>query len=581
MVCASIYVFARFSGEKDAFKQAEDFPREALIYVQIRDLPALIKRWQNSELREKYYQSANYEEFENRHLALKLAERGGEIYEQIGVLPNLGFASTLSETSAALAVYDIGKLEFVFVAPMSEEKILASALNLVKSNFDEIRLDEETIVYAKEIEVDRARQRQKVLFTSFKGRLILATSEKYFLQTLDNIKNKASKNRLSNEPDFRRLAEKTKPNLATVWLDQAKLNDDWYFKHYWLMSEVESLKNLRAGLFDFEIDENKLIENRVFLTKNERVDEKINPATAAVLSKFVPANTPLTKLETANTFDLSKSLKEILFESIDTNQTREPARARNDFYFRDWEKSYSYSYLDSDFSEQVDEIEDESTPIIEPLKINDNLEKTISAASPTAALKIFSPKSAKPPLFFENRKAQIFLLRSPQNLDKQSIENAIAEKARELLTVGDQPNEFFWQDFSFGETKARAMAMPSLGWKIFYAQRQNALIFADSEDLLEEILSAQNETRVFSDSFENLTVIHFARREEVFDEIFTMLAASERTSGNDAAQKDFFTGNIASLLDVASDLEKIEIKRNSAPNLLFEETVFTFKKNPR
>src|SRR5215204_5091047 len=252
---AAAFVYAGFSSKAENFKPAEDFPRDALVYVQVRDLPAIIKLWNDSELRRKYFESQNSADFQSNHLALKLAGRAAEINLGLGIFPDLSFASSLSENKAALAVYDIGKMEFVFIAPMSEEKILASGLFKIQTGFEQIELDDEITVYSKEIDVDRHRQRQKVLFASFRGRLVLATSEKYFLQTLDNIKGKTPKNRLSNEPLFKRIAEKTKPNLATVWLNQQKLNDDWYFKHYWLMSETECLKNLRAGMFDFEVDD--------------------------------------------------------------------------------------------------------------------------------------------------------------------------------------------------------------------------------------------------------------------------------------------------------------------------------------
>src|SRR5262245_33249986 len=137
VLSAAFLVYAKIAARAEDFKQAEDFPRDALIYVQIRDLPALIKLWNDSDLRRKYLESAKFKNFQSNHLALKLAERAGEIDFGLGVFPDLGFASTLSETSAAMAVYDIGRMEFVFVAPMSEEKILASKLFQMQTDFEE------------------------------------------------------------------------------------------------------------------------------------------------------------------------------------------------------------------------------------------------------------------------------------------------------------------------------------------------------------------------------------------------------------------------------------------------------------
>src|SRR5690349_15074129 len=112
LIPAAVFVYAKISAKADNFKAAEDFPREALFYVQVRDLPALVKLWNDSDLRRKYLESANYSDFQTNHLALKLAERAGEIESGLGVFPDLGFASSLSEQSAAFAVYDVGRMEF-------------------------------------------------------------------------------------------------------------------------------------------------------------------------------------------------------------------------------------------------------------------------------------------------------------------------------------------------------------------------------------------------------------------------------------------------------------------------------------
>jgi hypothetical protein len=53
----------------------------------------------------------------------------------------------------------------------------------------------------------------------------------------------------------------------TVWVNQAHLNDDWYFKRYWAMRNAEGLKNIRAGIFDLELQKNRWVERREFLLK--------------------------------------------------------------------------------------------------------------------------------------------------------------------------------------------------------------------------------------------------------------------------------------------------------------------------
>jgi hypothetical protein len=575
----AIFVYAKISARAENFKPAEDFPRAALIYVQIRDLPALIKLWNDSELRRKYLDSANFNEFQNNHLALKLAERADEIDFELGIFPDLGFASSLSENNAAAAVYDIGRLEFVFIAPLSEEKFLASRLFQLQAGFEALQLDDETTVYTKEIEVDRARQSQKILFANFRGRLILATSEKYFLQTLDNIKGKTPQNRLAGDPLFKQLAEKTTPHLATVWLNQQKLNDDWYFNHYWLMTGNDQLKNLRAGTLDFEIADKKAIERRTFLTAETEFSPAIKTAAARRVAGLIPANVQFYKIEAAEKTAAGELLSNVLFDAAEPPETIQTAEKRKDYYFRDWEKSFSYSYLDDDFSEQVDETgDDEILPENTGRKSAGVLSRLIGAANPEVSVKLFSPRNLPSPLFFETRKALIFSMQNPGNLKPAALETALSETAQNLFTVNNQKADFAWTDFSIGEFSARQLAMPSLGWKIFYARRNAELIFANSEDFLREILTAGENAPQFAETFEKLTVLRLANGRDCFADVFRALEQDEKNSG-DADNESFFVGNIGSLLKVFSDVERIEIKQTSAPNFLFEEIDFVFK-NP-
>jgi hypothetical protein len=211
----------------EAFAPAGDFPREALVYVQISDLPAFIRLWNESKFKEKYLASDNFEDLKNRHLGLKLASRWEEFNAASGFPIDLETVSELAQNKAAIALYDIGKLEFVFITPVSDELFAASRFVQNQTNFEAETLGDGTIIYRKNVEADRGRQKQELIFTNVKGRFVLATSEKLLAQTLSNIEGKSAKNHLLDEPSFKALSEKTAPQTATVWVNQAALNKDY------------------------------------------------------------------------------------------------------------------------------------------------------------------------------------------------------------------------------------------------------------------------------------------------------------------------------------------------------------------
>src|SRR5262249_28595070 len=106
------------------------------------------------------------------------------------------------------------------------------------------------------------------------------------------------KDRLSDDPSFQVLSSALAPHFATVWVDQSKLNEDWYFKQYWLMSKVGDLKEIRAGIFDLELREEKWVERREFLTNSNglRSAAAIATETQQQIAAIMPADIPFVQL---------------------------------------------------------------------------------------------------------------------------------------------------------------------------------------------------------------------------------------------------------------------------------------------
>jgi len=81
---------------------------------------------------------------------------------------------------------------------------------------------------------------------------------------------------------------------------------------------------------------------------------------------------------------------------------------------------------------------------------------------------------------------------------------------------------------------------------------------------------------------DELTIIRFDRRKESFDDIVNVLDADaikqQQASNPDLkGSQEFFSGNISSLLSVAADVSRIEIKRKSNGNTLHEEIDLVMK----
>src|SRR5262249_19504397 len=273
------------------FELARDFPRGALVYAQFSDFPAMLKEWDESELKSSYLDSTSFEQLQTRHLALKLVSRWTEFNDATGFPIDIDVLSGLADNRAAISIYDIVRLDLALIAPLSEEKLAASRFFQGKNNFKEIALPDGSVYYLHDVEADKGRQKQQIGFAAMKGKFILATNEKLLLRAIANLNGQEKKDRLSDDPSFQVLSSALAPHFATVWVDQPKLNEDWYFKQYWLMSKVGDLKEIRAGIFDLELREEKWVERREFLTNSNRLRSAaaISTETQQQIAAIMPA----------------------------------------------------------------------------------------------------------------------------------------------------------------------------------------------------------------------------------------------------------------------------------------------------
>lgn len=616
IICAGLIVYAKSRSSKHPFELAEDFPRGPLVYGQFADLPALIKQWDQSHLKQQYLGSANYKQFQHGHLALKLIERWEEFNDALGFPLDTAAISNTADARVAIAIYDIGRLDLVFIAPMSEEKVMATEFFKSKDQFETTELPDGTTYYRHEVAADRGRQKQVLVFAALKGRLILATSEPLLLRAIANINGKSQKDRLWDDPSFKTLSATVSPHFATVWVDQAKLNDDYYFKHYWLMQNVDQLKAIRACIFDLELKDGAWIERRDFLGtgKEARRNSPMPAAEVARMQAQIPGDVPYLKVESLSDDPLLTTtlIHDTLLDQPAHLQKQSDTywswqRYGDDEFYPvdnyDDEGDYDrYSYLSPEYDSLIDDphdakISQTEEPGENPLRSElehqfaARLQLAIAPARPLAAVAATSPQTIAGPLFVEFRKVAILTLQTPTNLNREVLEEAIGKAAQSRLTVAGPSVDLKWVDHTESNKSWRELELPMLGWHFCYVVRDRELIIANSPELLSAILDTRNRPLTLAERsvspLDDLTIIRLDQRKPAFDDIVDRLDAESikrRQAASGTGEKDpagtseeFFSGNIGSLLDVASNVTRIEIKRSSSSSSLHEEIDFILK----
>jgi len=589
------------------FELAADFPRGVLVYAQFQDLPALLKQMNESPAKDRFLASVNQQQFWTRHLAIKLFARWEEFNEAAGFPIDLSAFSTLADNRAAIAVYDIGKLDLMLIAPMSEAKFQACRFMQGKDQFEEVKLPDGTTYYLHDVEADRGRQKQHIAFAAVKGRFVLATSERLLLRAIANLNGQTKKDHLTDEPSFQALSKTVEPHFVTVWAEQSKLNDDWYFKHYWLMSEVNDLKNIRAGMFDLEMQQGRWMERREFLLNGKPVKAgaELSRQTQQTIERIVPADVPFVELRSlrggANAAAelVSGALFDGKVEAPEKkNKVRWERYSDSEFEVSAPESEFPgerrYSYLNFDFDATVDEGEDGTLADEAELrfagerKVARSLQSALQPARPLAAAKLARPRAIDGPLFAEFARASIITLQSPAALNRAMLEHAIGELAVNRLMIAEPSSAvartFEWKSRKENGVEWREMELPVLGRPVGYGVRGSELIVSNNRELLASLMTnnAGKQSRIASPTspVHEFTVIRLSERQAAFDQIFARLEEplvkaywqQRRGTENDSGpSQEFFSGEIASLLDVASPVEEVRIQRSYVADRLREE----------
>lgn len=610
LIAVALIVYARSSRSRNAYSLALDLPRGALVYAQFENVPELIKQWEQSQLKERYLSSTNYQQLQHRHLALKLISRWEEFNSAIGFPLDLEAVGSSTDGAAAVAIYDIGQLDLLFVAPISEEKVALSRFLKGKDQFEETETPDGIVYYSQKVEADRGRQKQVLAFAALNGRFILGTNEKLFLRALANIKKVATKDSIADDPTFKTLSQKVTPHFATVWVDQSRLNNDYYFKHYWLMQNADELKNIRAGIFDLERQESKWIERREFLTTgpSERRNSVMTVAELRQLNSRVPDDAPFVRFQSLgnNTGLSGKVIRDTLFDSPveqdgNSRSWSWDSYSSDDFYpisDDDYDYYDRYAYLDDSYDKAIndpydarmtDRVEPGANPMAAELERQFliGLQNVLSPARPSAVAVATTPHVTQGPLFAEFRRVAIFNLQSPKNLRSELLEQAVAQGAQSRLTVVNSGSQFKWENHSDSGLNWRALDLPMLGWEICYALKDNMLIVSNSAEMIKDVLQSHEPNQLSAAAdIDELTIIRFDRRKESLDDIVNVLDADAIKHWQQAGKADdnaikgsqeFFSGNISSLLTVASDVKQVEIKRRAVGNNLHEEIELLLK----
>jgi hypothetical protein len=263
-------------------------PSGALLYLQAKDFSSLLANWDKSQEKEAWLKSKNHDVFSQSRLLLRLQGAGGEFSKAAGVPADADLLHQVSGRQTALALYDIGKLQFLFITRRASADSMQSALWQTRSQFETRTAGGVNFFYRKDPDSDR-----EIAFAITGDFLLLATREDLMAGALELLAG-SKVHCVEEEPWWSRsvAAAGAAGDLRMV-LNLEKIVPSPYFRSYWVQQNITDMKQYSAAISDLTLSGKEYREERTLLRKAaaQDVSEGKGAAAVAEILRLVPANT--------------------------------------------------------------------------------------------------------------------------------------------------------------------------------------------------------------------------------------------------------------------------------------------------
>lgn len=239
---------------------AEVVPAGPLLYLEAKDFSAIVRDWNASPEKEAWLKSDNLAVFLRSHLLLRLTDARNEFATAAGLPPDMALVSDVAGSESALALYDIGKLEFLYVTRLPSARAMENALWRARADYQP-RSAAGSQYFVK---VDPA-SRRTVAFAVSGDYLLLATREDLIAGALMLTAGKPGA-AVSSERWYDQSVKAAGPagDLRLVMNLEGLIRTP-HFRSYWIQNNTSDLRQYSAAVSDLHRSAGEYREERVFL----------------------------------------------------------------------------------------------------------------------------------------------------------------------------------------------------------------------------------------------------------------------------------------------------------------------------
>jgi len=291
LLCAGIFgvAFGAYRVAAPPEPQLSRFvPSGAVLYLQAKNFSSLLADWDKSQEKEAWLKSKNHDVFSQSRLLLRLQSAGDEFAKAAGVPVDADLIHQAAGRQSALVLYDIGKLQFLFISRRASAESMQSALWQTRSQFETRSAGGVNFFYRKDPDSDR-----EIAFAIAGDYLLLATREDLLAGALQLLAG-SKEHCVEEEPWWSRSVAATgAPGDLRMVLNLEKIVPSPYFRSYWVQQNITDMKQYTAAISDLTRFGSEYHEERTLLRKEAAHDRPEGKGAAAVgeILRLVPANT--------------------------------------------------------------------------------------------------------------------------------------------------------------------------------------------------------------------------------------------------------------------------------------------------
>ncbi len=514
------------------------FPSGALLYLQAKDFSSLLSAWDNSDENHLWLKSNNYEVFSRSRLFLRLKEANTEFSKAAGVPTDVNLLRQVAGKQSALAIFDIGKLEFLYITRLPSASSMQSTLWQTRSKFETRSAGGITFFLRRDPESER-----EIAFAVSGDYLLLATREDLLAGALQLMASRDARS-IEAEPWWSQsvAAAGAEGDLRMV-LNLEKIVPSPYFRSYWVQQNITDMKQYSAAISDLTLSGKEYREERVLLRKMAATGDTsggARPLGVADIVRLVPAQAGVyeAKANPASLDCLALLETKLLAPHLGPGAVEKLAPQV--------ELTNGETGGSADLETRIDQLPVKASVTDDTVAA---LRDLLAKNPASAMLQVESTEQDKDGVFIRSHSAVALLGQSEWN--ESAVRSALVDFVRPSLTTGDLGVE--WQ-------KNGAYIELNGLWTLSVAVRGKYLLISDNSALLTSMLANTNQKTslkpaVFAAGFDH------QREQDNFVRLTSLLDKPEGGSGA-GSTPNFFSDNIASLSSALAGLssEKIVVR---------------------